>query len=472
TPEGTSYWDVIVQPGRVWSEPEDGAWSRASFPFALVHSIEGESHNGVATFLYSKDAVTDLRFQIVQQTAPYYIEDFFTAWGRAPSRLIPGGIADLERLQADYAQEVADRFPMADWTALEAKVGAEALADFESAMVQEEVLVSGLVVDGTFYHKPCKSAAGPLPYCETAAFGVWSATKSLANAAALLRLAQKYGPEVFDAKVVDYVTIPAAHDGWQEVTFRDLLNMASGVGFGSDRRDPNDSGDGYLDGNYAEWYEAPGEADKIAALAKTPDLPWGPGEVTRYRDQDMFLLGAAMNEYLRRKEGPSADLWDMLLNEVYRPIGIHHAATNRTIESDGRKGLPVMYAGYYPTLGDVAKIATLFQNKGRHGDSQILYAPMLETMLAGPEDRGLPTGGANAFGGERYFMSFWNARFDASETCKLYLPAMIGWGGNIVALMPNGMIGLRLAKNWDGNATADDFSGMAAVANRLDPFCM
>ena len=43
------------------------------------------------------------------------------------------------------------------------------------------------------------------------------------------------------------------------------------------------------------------------------------------------------------------------------------------------------------TLGDMAKIATLFQNKGRHGTNQILSAPMLETMLAGPADRGLPT---------------------------------------------------------------------------------
>ena len=471
TPDGASYWDVIVQPGRVWSEPQDGEWSRASFPFALVHSIEGESHNGVATFLYSDDAVSDLRFQIVQQTAPFYIEDYFTAWGRAPARLIQGGIADLERLQADYAHEVNDRFPMANWSELEARAGGDALADFESAMDQEEVLVSGLVVEGTFYHKACKSAAGPLPYCETAGFGVWSVTKSLANAAALLRLAQKYGPEVFDAKVVDYVEISAAHDGWRDVTFRDLLNMASGVGFGSDQREPNDSGDGYLDGNYAEWYEAPSEAEKIAALAKTPDLPWGPGEVTRYRDQDMFLLGAAMKEYLRRKEGPTADLWDMLQDEVYRPIGIHYTATNRTIESDGSKGLPVMYAGFYPTLSDMAKIATLFQNKGRHGDTQILYAPMLETMMAGPEDRGLPTGGANDFGEERYFMSFWTTRFDADETCKLYVPAMSGWGGNTVVLMPNGMIGIRLAKNWDGNEAVDDFSGMIAVANRLDPFC-
>ncbi|MEY3309804.1 MAG: hypothetical protein RLZZ413_3842 [Pseudomonadota bacterium] len=33
------------------------------------------------------------------------------------------------------------------------------------------------------------------------------------------------------------------------------------------------------------------------------------------------------------------------------------------------------------------------------------------------------------------------------------------------------MIGIRLAKNWDGNEAIDDFTGMAAVADRLDSFC-
>ena len=75
-------WDVIVQPGRVWSEPGDGGWSRASFPFALVHSIEEpETHNGVATFLYKDGQVSDLTFQVVQQTSPYYVVDYFPAPG-------------------------------------------------------------------------------------------------------------------------------------------------------------------------------------------------------------------------------------------------------------------------------------------------------------------------------------------------------------------------------------------------------
>jgi len=469
TPDGTSYWDMIVQPGRVWSEPGDGGWSRASFPFSLVHSIEGETHHGVATFLYTDKEVSDLRFQIVQQTAPYYIEDYFTAWGRVPASYVPGGIDDLALRRFNYAEERADRFPMADWSALEAKVGADKLSDFESAMAQDEVLVSGLIVDGTFYHKPCKSAAGPMPYCEAAGFGVWSATKTLASGAALLRLAQKYGPEVFSEKVVDYVEIPAEHDGWRDVTFANLLSMASGVGFGTHKREPNEIEDGYLEGNYAEWYEAPSVTDKVEALAKTPDFPWGPGEVVRYRDQDMFLLGVAMSEYLERKTG-NGDLWQMMMDEVYRPIGIHHAPVNRTIEAEG-KGHPIMAYGYYPSLSDMAKIATLYQNKGRHGDDQILYEPMIETMLAGPEDRGLPTGEQSAYGEGRYYMSVWNARYDASDTCKLYLPAMQGWGGNIITLMPNGMTGIRLAKNWDGNEAVDDYTGMANVATRLEPFC-
>lgn len=471
TDKGRSYWDVIVQPGRVWSEPGDGGWSRASFPFALVHSIEGETHNGIATFLYNDKQVSNLRFQIVQQTAPYYVVDYFTAWGQAPAAYQPGGIADLARLRQDYDAEVADRFPMTDWAKLEAEVGTEALADFESAMNPDEVLVSGLVHNGTLYHKPCKSAAGPLPYCERVRFGVWSVTKAAANATALLRLAQKYGPEVFDARIADYVEVTAEHDGWKDVTFGDALNMATGVGFGTTARDPNDIEDGYLEGNYAAWYEAPSKAEKLAETFKSPDLPWGPGEVARYRDQDMFLLGVAMDAFLKEKEGLDADLWTMLVEEVYKPIGIHHAPINRTIESDGGAGQPMMAYGYYPTLGDLAKIAQLYHDRGRHEGKQILHAGKIEELIYGTHERGLPTGGASPYGEGRYHMAFWHDRYDSADGCRLYLPMMRGWGGNIVLLMPDAHTGIRLAKNWDGGEAVNDITGMAAVADRLATFC-
>ena len=113
-------------------------------------------------------------------------------------------------------------------------------------------------------------------------------------------------------------------------------------------------------------------------------------------------------EYLKRKTG-DGDLWQMLTDEVYRPIGIHHAAINRTIEGNGRKGHPIMAYGYYPSLSDMAKIATLYQNKGRHGDDQILYAPSdRNDAEPAPEERGLPTGEQQcSWRGPLHHISLW-----------------------------------------------------------------
>ncbi len=80
--------------------------------------------------------------------------------------------------------------------------------------------------------------------------------------------------------------------------------------------------------------KASSEKTILAEGFKSPDLPWGPVKFARYRDQDIFLLGVAMDRYLNSKEGPGADIWSMLVNEVYRPIGVTHAPTSRTIEAE------------------------------------------------------------------------------------------------------------------------------------------
>jgi hypothetical protein len=49
---------------------------------------------------------------------------------------------------------------------------------------------------------------------------------------------------------------------------------------------------------------------------------------------------------------------------------------------------------------------------------------------------------------------------------------MIGWGGNIIALMPDGVTGIRLAKSDETAGNADvETAGMAGVADRLVKFC-
>ncbi len=478
TASGRSFWDIIVQPGRVWSDPSDGEWSRAAFPFALVNSLEGETHNGVATFLYKPGKVSNLRFQIVQQTAPFYVKDHFFAAGLVPAAFVPlpttgAAAARYDALTRIYEASLADPVRIADWSELAGKVGAARLAGFDGKMPVRDIVLAGLDYEGTFYLEECVSAAGPLPWCDRARFGVWSATKALANETALLRLAEKFGPSVFDLKIVDYVPEVARHPGWEQVRFEDAIDMATGIGNGSSKSSPNDINDGYLTADYPLWYEARSAEDKVRALLDAGRVyPWGPGKVARYRDQDMFLLGLAMNNFLKSKEGSAADIWSMLEKEVFEPIGILYAPTNRTVEPDGTRGQPLMAYGYYPTIGDMVRIARLYQDGGKRGEIQILYAPRIATLLAGRARHGLPTGEQITFGETTYTNAFWVAPYRSGAGCEIYYPRMIGWGGNILALLPNGMTGIRLAKSGGMSDKAEiDTAGMAHVAERLGNFC-
>ena len=469
---GKSYWDVLVQPGRVWSEPADGGWSRAAFPFALVNSIEGETHNGIATFLYRGKRVSNLRFQIVMQTASFYVKESFLATGLVPAAFRSVDGAPLQDRRQAYRLERDDRLPLIPWQSLAAQVGADKLEAFDGELKPNLILMSGLDYQGTFYLKSCRGAGGNVPWCDRARFGVWSATKALAIESALLRLAQKFGPSVFDLKISDYVPEAAAFEGWRHVRFEDAVDMATGIGNGTTRTQPNDIVDGYLDASYATWYEARSVHDKVMALLKDGrSYPWGPGKVARYRDQDMFILGVALDRFLKSKEGPSADIWGMLRTEVFEPIGVHEAPTNRTIEPDGSIGQPLMAYGYYPTVGEVVRVARLYQNRGRWGGTQILDGVRIDELLTGKR-KGLPSGEHFAYGEVLYSNALWFAPYSKTGACHLYYPSMVGWGGNLVALLPDGLTGVRLANGEDNQDPGlSDTDGMARVADRIAPLC-
>lgn len=472
-PGGRSYWDIIVQPGRVWSEPADGSWSRAAFPFALVNSMEGETHNGLAIFLYRGHEVSPLRYQIVQQTLPDYVDAIFSAAGSAPMH---AQIADqphspqfVREVTRRYQAAKADEISLHPWSELEQRAAGTALSHFADGLPAKDTVLTGIDYERTFYLHDCESVAGPLPWCDRARFGIWSATKAFANEAALLRLAQKYGPDVFKAKIIDFVPAAKAYPAWANVRFDDCINMATGVGNGSSKRDPNEILDGYLDPTYGDWYDAQSRDEKITALLRTGRAyPWGPGQVARYRDQDMFILGVAMDAYLKSKEGPNAQLWTMLEKEVYEPIGIHYAPIERTIESTG-DGTPIMAFGVFATIGDLVKVARLFQAGGNWHGQQLLYAPRVTELLAGTRPRGLPTGDHTSFGETTYFNAFWNFRFDSPDGCAIYIPQMVGWGSNLVTLYPGGVTGIQIARS-PGDAE-DDPLPMARAANRLVSFC-
>jgi Beta-lactamase len=153
----------------------------------------------------------------------------------------PGPVTDEEAVRAKFVAELQQQTPIRPWSALPVSSGAPGLEGFDDATAPDDVSASGLIVDGVLYLRGCETRYGSYPYCRHMRHGVFSVTKSLGAAVALLRLAQTYGEQVFELKIKDYVTVTAAHDGWEGVTFAHALNMATGIGDLAPQREPNET---------------------------------------------------------------------------------------------------------------------------------------------------------------------------------------------------------------------------------------
>jgi len=461
-----NFWQMQVDPGRVWSEPGDNGMSRASFPFILTGDVEGDTWNGIATFLYDERGVSALHYQVVQHSAPYFITTPFIAAGFVDVEYETRSFADRSELVQSFQQELADRTPMRSWSDLALIVGVDTLSGFDAGTTIETIITSGLVIDDVIYTRPFNTAAGEFPYPYGMRFGVWSMSKSMLGMVSMLRLAQKYGAEVFDYRISDYLEVTALHNGWDEVTFGDALNMATGIGAGSNMISPNHIHDGYLSGDqqeYDAWYLALSVSEKLDYVFQNSDHHWGPGEHARYRDRDTFTLSAAMDSLLKRREGPDASVWTMMLEEVYRPIGIHRMSTKFTTEKDGQPGVLFLGWALYVTVDDISKISRLLLDSGSHNGKQLLHAGKLAEALYQTEVRGLPTGNSNAHGPGSYHMSIWHQSYASDSAAKVSIPGFRGWGGMTVDLIPNGIIAYRLKNG--GN----EGLGMVEVANKIKP---
>jgi hypothetical protein len=450
-----SYWRIIPQFGKVWREKGDGDWSRAAFPVMLVNDTENHAHQGLATFLYRPGQVSALMVQFVQQTGPYLIKQYFVAWGFALAEFAQGDMLKLEARRAQAQAELADRLPAKPWSELVKTVPPGTLDGFGGPIYPKWQVAVAVVRGGTLYYQDSVTPYGPYPYPLEMRFGVRSVTKSVLAPLALLRLAQVYGPWVLNLKVGDYVQ--GLDPKWHRVRFIDAADMATGFGgTGSTKTHPNDIFDGYLGGDYDAWYTAPSHAEKIRQIAANlHPYPWEPGTVMRYRDQDYYLLGAAIDGFLKSVRGPRADLGEMMQAEVFTPIGIHQAPTVRTREAGGRDGLVWCNAGYYPTLDDLAKIAMLYQARGAHGGVQILNRELTADLLAGRDaivknaDASLgpvssPLAGSAEDG--LYKMGFHFMRYVNAGGNVEYLPSMHGSGDNELILYPNRMVSIVMAK--------------------------
>lgn len=458
-----SYWRIIISPGTVWFEPGDGGMSRASFPFALVSDVFNEVHNGMATFVYDEAQVSSLFLQVTQETAPWNKTDF---WGVTTVDYMPHPLENKNRFAARFTEEEQRQIPILPFSALGENVDTVLLEMFNGGIEREEISATGLIWNDKLYLQPCYTRYGDYPYCRYMRHGAFSLTKAMGASIALLRLAEKYGEDVYDLEVADYVTIKAAHGGWESVTFADALNMATGVGdHMPERVEPNVMQGDEEQPKFFSFMRAKSMQEKLDIAFSYGNYPWGPGEVARYNSINTFILSAAMDGFLKSKEGPDADIWEMVLTEVYRPIGIFHTPIMRTIESDESTGLPFFGYGLYPNVDDVAKLSILLQNGGRHQGRQLLHAGRLAEALYRTNVTGLPTGESDEYGEVTYYLSFNGLPYRCEDGRVRRIPVSTGYGGNHWVLLSNGITTFRFC-----DANQYGVGSMVDVAEAICPF--
>jgi hypothetical protein len=465
-----SFWELIIGPGKVWQEKADKnkkvkaddwkGWDKAAFPFSLVQSQEGEALIGLAYFYYKGEEVSNLYYQVSNDTAGGFIfwdVDFnMTAWGEVEMTYTPGKIKKEKDLQKAYKKEVANRLPMRPLSEL-----GEDVAGLGGDVDPDNALAMAMVVDNAIYHSPINTPFGVYPYPDVMRVGVWSASKSLIPGIAALRLAEKYGTDFLDTYIVDYFEEGEEFDyidedsaaRWKMVTIGHALHMTTGMG-------PTGSGPNWAwySTNTYLWSYSYDLADQIRYYfnqGPNPDVT-GPGEKLTYIDQDMWIAVLAMERFLQQEEGPDATILNMLIEEVYKPIGVDHFVAGTGYTETGEVGFPFSAWGALPTIDYLAKAGRLIANKGMAEDgTQILKKDLIEDFFTNPN----------------YQLAFWKTVFqnDAGET--FYIPTMSGAGGNNVYSMPNGIVGIGLGYNsYNFSWSYAQRQTFVEAANNIDPF--
>jgi len=451
-------WNYIIEPGRVWQEAGDQGFSRASFPFALVVKGGNATFNGTMTFLFDDQQVSQVWYQVTQETTTYTRVNM---WGLLEAAYHAESLENGKQVRAAFEAELANRFPTKPIEALEEDYPGIDLSAFGRGVTPEHMTWYGFVVDGVNYVGGCQTRFGIYPYCESMRATSYSTAKSAFVSVALMRLAQMYGPEVADLLIKDYLPDTADSSGdWDAVTFNHTLDMSTG-----NYRSPSRMADEDSD-QMGEFFGAQPYAKRMAIALDWPNSNQ-PGQQWVYRTSDTFILTRAMQNYLQTRQEPGTDIFEFVVDEVYRPLdmGPGVMSSMRTAD-DNWQGQAEGGYGIWWIPDDIAKITTLLNNGGHFDGVQLLHPDLLAAALQqNPDDRGVKIAVDNM-----YNNAFWATRYPPSKSmdyeCEFWVATMQGVSGNVVAIFPNGTAYYYFSDN-------QQFTWEAAMreSNKLISFC-
>jgi hypothetical protein len=454
------YWEYVIGAGRVWREPGDRGYTRASLPFALVEVNANCVHNGVLSFLFRADGhVSKAAYQVSSETCAYFKADL---WGLLDATYTPHPVQDRDAMVAASRFEFHGRLPRRPTADLARDYPGVDIASFAHPddVKPADLTTWGVVAGGIHYAGGCPTRAGEYPYCDQIVLPSYSLAKSVFAALALMRL-ERLHPGARLERVADHVPECRGTGSWTDVSLENLLDMASGNYLSA-----ADHGDEYEPGVDAGFFIPATRAGKIDYACNRFPHREPPGARFVYRSSDTFILGSAMSDIVRRDMGVNADLVaDLVAPGVWRPAGLGPGVevVRRTRDAAAQ---PLTGYGLLFQPDDVAKLARFFETTSELPGRLLDPAMFRAAMQRDPGDRGLP---ASPDASLLYNNGFWAARVAGLPGCTTdqYIPFMSGYGGISVVLMPND-VGYYYFS--DGG----DFRFLRAVreAARIRPYCV
>jgi len=417
------HWEFILEPGKVWDDPGDEGWSRASLPFALQERNANCTHNGLLSFLFRSDgSLSRVAYQVGSETCQYLQLDL---WGVLDARYTPGAVAGADSALKQHSEEVTARLPVKPLRALAQDHPGADPGNFDW-FPADEVSTYGFAIGGVHYSGGCETRYGPYPYCAVLDLPSYSLAKSIFAGMAYMALEQEF-PGAGESLLTDYVAECDDTERWQGVKLQHLLDMSTG-NYQSLEPDVDELASYETDFMAGETHQA-----KITISCGLFPHKAQPGSSFAYHSSDTYIAGTLMNEILPA----GSDIHtDVLVERVMKPLKLSPLTwtTRRTYDT---KAQP--YTGYGLTLhsDDIVRIGLfLARGDGAIEGTQVLDPEELKAALQrNPRDPGMEAGSESL----RYNNGFWAYQTNLHDACAepVWIPFMSGYGGISIAILPN-----------------------------------
>jgi hypothetical protein len=355
-------------------------------------------------------------------------------WGVVPAQYEPEDLsidaeAHVARLDAHREQrlpvkplaQLADDYPGVERAILAVGDGID----------PADLTVYGMVVDGVNYRSGCDTRHGPHPYCGSLPLPSYSTAKSIFAGIATMRMENLY-PGTSQSNIASLVD-QCDVSRWGDVRLEDALDMATG-NYRSAASNEDEDGMPHRRFVFKENH-----AEKLAFACSYFDRKSEPGTQFVYHTSDTYLVGAALQEVLRKELGTQADIYDdIVVQHIWDPMGLSPLldVTKRTYDQAAQ---PFMGYGLTYEVDDILRISIWLQNGASLDGESMLDASLLNASLQrDPADPGIAAG-SELF---RYNNGFWAYDAGPSLGCEqaAWVPFMSGVSGITIALFPNGVI--------------------------------